>query len=258
MRRQLTPTLIFAASAAVTGVIGNKADVFVDKVLPFLGKSLTFDVGTLVCILVLFSGPLTYTVIRHQAALRLVSDMHRLDDSLFRLIPSLYKASEASEKEDIRKKSVKKLMTDLVKLETFNTCGVALYCRKAQSDYLTTWLRYSTPNETDDVALTFFIGDDSLQGSPSGSRGIAGLTFLDNQIHIVHFDKNGDADDNRYIESPAGRIGYRSLICAAIPSENGNLGVLCLYSSHQDSFDRRGMRDVIQGIADRFSVLMEA
>ena len=257
-RNLVIAALLFITSAATAGIIGNRANDHFGKLLPFLGQAVPITIGSSLLVLVLGSIPITVLVIKYYTALGILSDLNKLDDSLFRIFPKLYKAESPHEKEMMKKRAAKKLLNDFVKLENFKLCGIALYCPNEHGSYLITWLRFSTPNEMDDESLAFYIGDESTTNSPTGGRGIAGTTFIDGETRVVHFDKHGDADNNIYIPSPSGRIGYHSLICAAIPGAGVNLATLCLYSNRKDKFDSKNMKKMVQSIAERFAVVLDA
>ncbi|MEM9162248.1 MAG: GAF domain-containing protein, partial [Cyanobacteria bacterium P01_F01_bin.4] len=179
--------------------------------------------------------------------------INKLDESLIRLVPDIYRDSEDIEKR--LKRAAKKLFKDLVRLKSFETCGVALYCPNQQGNYLITWERFSHPNETDET-LTFFIGDETSKNAPTG-RGVAGTSYVDKKTIVVHIDSQGDADNNIYTPSPSGRVRYRSLICVPTFGESDNvLAILCLYSSRRGTFDKPGMKEVIRGIAGKFSTIL--
>jgi hypothetical protein len=89
-------------------------------------------------------------------------------------------------------------------------------------------------------------------------RGIAGETFLDGETRIVHFKRDGTADNNSYHAFSKGIPDYRSLICAAISNdtERRSLGVLCLYSKSLKTFDGEGVKTLVESLAYRFAVVL--
>ncbi|MCG8368337.1 MAG: GAF domain-containing protein [Pseudanabaenales cyanobacterium] len=253
LRRGLLTILGFSASAALAGIIGNRVDANLDKVWPLLGQPMQISIGTGILIFLFCSIPALILSLRYAEALETTAGIIKLDESLLRLVPDIYRYSE--DIEERLKRTVKKLFKDLVKLKNFEDCGVALYRPNQQGNFLVTWARYSNPNETDET-LTFFIGDEISKNSPTG-RGVAGTSYVEKRTIVVHIDSKGYADNNIYTPSPSGRVGYRSLICVPVLGESDCvLAVLCLYSSQTNTFDKSEMRKVIGGIAGKFSTIL--
>ncbi|MEO0455067.1 MAG: GAF domain-containing protein [Cyanobacteria bacterium P01_A01_bin.114] len=241
----------FAASAALAGIIGNRVDANLDRLWPFLQRPFEISVGTGIFIFLLCVVPAVIVALRYAEALQTTAGINELDESLQRLVLDIYRASD--DVEERLERTIKKLLKDLVKIKIFEDCGVALYYPKG--DYLVTWVRYSHPNETDDT-LRFFIGDETSQNAPSG-RGVAGTSYVEKRAIVVHIDKKGDADNNIYTPSPSGHVRYRSLMCVPVFGEwERVLAVLCLYSDQRNTFEKAGIKQVIGGIAGKFSTIL--
>lgn len=252
--------IAFLLTAALAGVVGNRTDVFVVEILPeFLSQKLTISVGWLAFALIWLVGFPLYRSRKYQVALQNVSNLNKIGDKLARSIPSLYALPADREIAELSaQRFARSLFKDIVKDSPFDTCGIAIYYpNRENTDYLNTWLSYSSPNETSST-LAFYIGSESGPDSPSNARGIAGTTFLDGQTRIVHFDKDERPDNRLYLASDNGRIGYRSLICSVISSglEPKSIGVLCLYGSSQSAFDSKSTSTIVESLAYRFSAVL--
>ncbi|MEL7495262.1 MAG: hypothetical protein AAGJ95_15060, partial [Cyanobacteria bacterium J06554_11] len=251
--------LAFLATAALTGVIGNRADAFLVNNLPaLLSQEITLRAGWLATVAMLIAGLLLFAIIGYEAALRNASNLNRINDALARNISTLYiPDSSRPEAQKNAKRVTRDLFKTIVKKRPFDTCGIAIYYPDPSGNYLRTWEWYSAPNENSE-SLGFYIGENSGRNAPIRARGIAGETFIDGETRIVHFQKDGTADNNLYMSFDRGTTSYRSLICVAILSDldQSSIGVLCLYSREAKTFDSSGVRTIIESIAYRFSFVL--
>ncbi len=258
--------IAFLLTAALTGVIGNRTDDFVVKVLPeFLSRPVTTNVGwILFSVLWMVGLPLVISV-RYKAALRDVSNLNKIGDRLASNILSLYTPipNRVTAEKNARK-VVRTLFQDIIeKNGPFETCGIAIYRPNSAQDCLNAWIWYSTPNHASD-SVAFYIGNDAGRNNPSSARGVAGTTFMDGKTRVVHFDRYGRADTNLYLPYSNGRTSYRSFISTAISSSvetqkgfaSRRLGVLCLYSSGSETFDNEGIKTNVESLAYRFSLVL--
>lgn len=244
-------------SAAAAGVIGNRVDANLDKILPILAGPYTLHGGVGILIILLCVTPGLVFSLTYAAALEISSGINKLDESLLRLLPNLYQNLDQPDIRDQLEKAARNLFVKLSKIKTFSNCGVAIYLPNSTRTYLATWSRYASPNETED-SLTFFIGDEQRKNAPTGSRGVAGTVYIECSPMIVHIDKDGNADNNVYVPSPGGNVRYRSLVCVPVTGETESdvLGVLCLYSEEKSTFDGADMLEILSSIALRFTPIL--
>lgn len=255
---QIATLAAFAGTAAAAGVIGNRVDAHIDSVMPLLGKPTPLNTGTSVLVFFLCMVPSAWFIIRYSNALKTTSNIYAIDDLLLTSLHEIYQSSDAI---NASKRTANLLFQSLIKVKAFDSCGIAIYRPQPDGNYLTTWQQYSTPNEGSSSSLSFFIGDGNSSSSPTSARGIAGTTYLDLSTRVVHIERRATedvADDSLYLASPSGRVSYRSLICAAMIHRNKAVGVLCLYSSIKDAFDKPEISKLVEGLAVRFTAVVLA
>ena len=257
--------IIFLLSAAVTGIVGNRADDFVVEVLPgFLSKPVVVQRGWLFFVVAwaIFLPSVIY--VRYRAALRNVSNLTKIGDRLSSHILSLYTALPNSVTAEKNAKEVAKILfQDIIKDRPFDDCGIAIYTPNSTQTYLNAWQWYSTPNHASET-VAFYVGGDDGKNKPSSARGMVGTAFMQEKTQVFHFNKDGSADDNRYLPYSNGRASYRSFICEPIiislktnqRIERRKLGVLCLYSPSRNTFDNSGIQVTVKALAYRFSVVL--
>lgn len=258
---QILASLAFIATAALAGIIGNRADRNLPELAPLFQWILSFRLFFIVLPACLI--PMMLLLVHYYSAHKISSKLNQIDDRLIRLMPSLY-LEEIIQAQ--RERSIERIVGDLQRevlslFNSFHDSGVAIYLPAEDNpDYLVIWKHHSTPNEADS-RLSFYIGYDGARNTPTGARGIAGETFLDGQTRVVHLDRNQVPDNAAYIGSPIGRVGYKSLICAAIIKETPEqraLGILCFYSRSRDTFDSQSTQRLVEGLARRFCAVLRA
>lgn len=258
--------VVFVATAAVTGIIGNRADEwFVDSALEFLAKSISINVGWLIFILLWTLFCPIVVALRFRDSLNNVSNLVEVGDVLARNILSLYEPiSGRQDAEGEAQRFAQGLFRRIVQDRPFNKCGIAIYYPDPESRYLRLWEHYGEPNESDRT-LAFYIGSRSDADQIQQPVGIAGKTFTTRKTWVVHFDEKGVADDNDYFPCRNEPPRYCSLICTPILDgvaldnmEEKPIGVLCFYSTSVGIFDNSGVVTIVESLATRLSIVLQS
>ena len=177
--RRVLQVVGFLCVAAITGIIGNRADFTFQEALPLINQPVTIKLWAIVLLLLIIPSPAIYLLIRYQKALESLGNLSKLDDRLLRLLVKLRNGNRAATIETL----VEDFLVDILNaLDASGSCGISIYRRDPEdSDYLIRWKSSSRPLE-DDAGLKFFVGDSSSLDR----RGIAGKTFRDKETRLVH------------------------------------------------------------------------
>lgn len=255
----------FLLLAALTGIVGNRADAKFLEALPllsFLNYTIKIKLWSLILLLLIIPSPALYILLKYQKALKRLSRLNQLDDRLLRL---LVKLNNKANTVDTNNGFLQDFLKDaLVALDATDSCGISIYCRDpGDLNYLMRWKWYSYPSLPMTESLRFYLGD-SDQGDNSIRRGVMGTTFRDKEVRIVHLyvKKEGrwEADNPDYIMSSECPPPYPALITMALTTnmhdDTPSLGVLCLYSTNVQAFDSPQVRALVKSLAQRLSIIM--
>ena len=259
---------LFVLSAAVEGIIGNRADALIPLVGPFLRHEMRLRVASLVLIMAGSACIPSFFLLRYRIAHRNATSLNRIDGSLNRSIAILHKSQDSQERAEMAKQMTDFLLQGVLKLSLFQPCGIAVYRPDESSTCLIPWRRMGRPNRDDkdlsfyiDNPNSFYLGESEATTPPSQVRGYAGKTFIDGKLRVAQFSKEGvDISGNGLRREEDSGGPYRALICVVISSGDpytGNLGVLCLYSKVERTFNESA-QEFITTIAQRLSVVLEA
>ena len=252
--------ILFLATAALSGIIGNRTDALLIKYLPpLLSQEVTISAVWIVFVALLVLALVIFIISSYETTIRNASNLTKIRDIITRNVSPLYAPiPNRPDAEQVARQITTDVFRAIVKSQPFDRCGTAIYVPSSErDDYTETWEWHSSPNESPD-SLAFYVGDNSGRDRPRIPRGIAGETFVSRETHVVHFNQDGIADTNLYIPGGKGKPGYRSLICVAILGDTKpeSLGVLCLYSKDAATFDRKGVRIIIEALAYQFSFVL--
>ena len=168
--------IIFLLTAALTGVVGNRADELFVSFLPFFSRTITIEIGWLLFLTGWAVGLPSVLAARNGAALRDVSNLNNIGDKLVSNIPLLYTPVRDHAAAQSNARTVARtLFQDIVKDRPFDTCGIAIYLPEETQSCLGAWEWYSTPNHASS-RITFSLSTDP---NDRNARGIVGTTFMD-------------------------------------------------------------------------------
>src|SRR5579875_343431 len=255
----LSAAAAFIFLAAASGVIGNAVYAFLPWVEKQAGKLVQMNTWPwiiLVIVLLLCLCACVYWWDRSSNAIKTLTDVCDLDDSLFRLLSILIATS--NDREAHMQRLMKELLRDATRPfgRFVHRASIFLPDMRTGGDYLFMWATYQMPAESAS-RTRFYIGKE-----PNRARGIAGETFLDAQIRVGHIieDKAHQSrwkcDQSCYVVFDKDRPfpPYRSMIAVPIIGlvpdgsngiSNGCLGVLCFDSEHPTIFDNPATRQLL-------------
>jgi hypothetical protein len=241
------------AGIAVAGIIGNRSDA--GFVWAWSNISTPFLIPLWVLILIflfLLLIPAIFLV-RFYNAHQLATKLNELDGTLWLLISSL---DLNPDREEALGLLVEKFLEDTLKLFA-DGCRISILRPNTNTpDYLTVWRSSLLPSETV-KRLRFYIGSDNEK-----QRGVAGHTFMDNQLRVVHLFKQDNiwhADDPDYrffVKRP--KPSYLSFV--AVPIINNNkkcMAVLCIDSNSKTAFDAEKVQELLLALGRRLAAAMQ-
>jgi hypothetical protein len=274
---------VFIISAAIQGIIGNRADEMLTSnwslVVQWTVEPVTIRLWTLFLLFVVLTigqYGVFYWLKRKQlealqdrmatvnnaeaelAALKHAVSLVKLDDTLLRLLPRLTSAEDLDQ-------GMRRLVTEFFRdaTEVFGgdvSRGMVL---RPEGDELVAWIGYQMPDET--IERTRFRLDDQ---SKSGA-GVALMTFKDGKPRVITFKKQTKGPKHTW--NPSSRAykvfngarphpPYRSFVTVAIGSggtDNDNLGVVCFDSMNPSAFDPPEIQRFLQSLARRLSTAIQ-
>jgi len=259
--RRVLQVIAFLCLAALTGIIGNRADAIVQEALPLINQTVKIKLWAFTLLLLITPSPAVYLLAKYKKALQSLGELSALDDRLLRLLVKMRRDNKPQASENL----VEDFLVDILKaLDASGSCGISIYRRDSRDpNCLTRWKSSSRPLE-DSKDLKFFVGDSS-SSDQSKKRGIAGKTFRDKKTRVVHLtSKDGrcvsDDPDYLMIQKEPYIPPYQTLITIPITTnvndDSESLGVLCLYSGNRSAFDSGQVKDLITSLAKRLSIMM--
>lgn len=197
-------------------------------------------------------GLLAFALRSRNQQLEKVTDFY---ESMFR------KLSAVKPPLSIMDEQVVNLITDMLKDlgEALGNFHVRSYLLVPIQDWLVEHSHNHVPiNES--KARKFYIGSqDTVDGIDARLlRGVAGTSFIEEQIHVAHVEYNG----SRYALNHPDAIrnsdetsnpGYRAFICIPLLLGERKLGVLCVDSYDQEVFDNEAQQDYFAEIGVAFA-----
>jgi hypothetical protein len=256
LRVSIGAVVAFMASAAVAGIIGNRADFLFVWLWGLITTAGLRAWVIILLLLLLISWILIVFRWRHNRSLShgldTIDNVVKLDDSLLRLIPSLISAQD-------REGEMKRLLVELLRDATRAFAGdvhrASILLPDTSRDHLRVWAHYQMPEES--VArLKFYIGQEVDR-----KRGVAGEVFLDSQLRVVHIkEDNGHwkPDTGSYIVFDAKRPypPYRSFVSVPIvvgEETTDCLGVVCFDSENLAAFDPPEIQYLLLKLGNRIA-----
>ena len=262
--RRVLQVVGFLCIAAITGIIGNRADATVQEALPLVNQTVTIKLWAFMLLLLIIPSPAIYLLIRYKKALESLGNLSKLDDRLLRLLVKMRNGNKAN-KTTTSETLVEDFLVDILNaLEASGSCGISVYRRDPKdSNYLVRWKSSSRPLE-EGTSLKFFVGSNPLD-QVKKPRGIAGKTFRDKETRVVHITSEGgkcvpDNSDYLIIREEPYLPPYQALIAVSITTnvndDSESLGVLCLYTNTKTAFDSSQVQNLIKALAKRLSIIM--
>jgi hypothetical protein len=233
-------------SAALQGIIGNRADAVFLQTLPIIGFIFKIQINlwvAIACILIvltifwLWITPL-------QRAHKLSGAIIQADDTLFRILLEV----EENQIDDVVKDLLNSEFELYKKYSITQSCLIKLYIPNQAKDYLKYWMHcgamYDAPRD-------IYIGNNQsiLQGMGNQKDEIA-KAFLYKEGQSM-LPQNRGRSNNR-------DITYRSGICVPVIGRGENcLAVLTVESSEERKFDSGNMKGIVASFALRLSLVLE-
>lgn len=272
--------LLFIVTAAIAGIVGNRADTLFVWLWGILSKINSWPwIITLVTMVIGFGLVLVF-VWRSGGALR--AELHKmnleltkvrgalekmnmligLDDSLLRLLASWVRAGD-------REVEMKLLLAELLRDATIAFEGevhrALIFLPDATREHLKAWAHYQMPQ----VSITrsiFYVGADG----DDRKRGLAGEVFLASKIQVAHILRTNDhwkCDCDSYIDFDKRRPfpPYQSLVGVPIigftpsspeVSATTCLGVVCFDSHNPTIFDNTAAQALLQVFGRRIAAAL--
>jgi hypothetical protein len=262
----------------VAGIVGNRADAIFLISLSLAGREIPIKVGILAFLLGLALLPSTLAAVKYYRVNKISENLIELDESVLRLLASFKRNFNSSGFSIFRnsnsgaQEALKRLVEELLEkaLEVFylfHTCGIEVWMPESEnSEYLKLWYQANL-SDSARARVRFYIGAEEGKEEPY-LPGLAGATFRDKKIRIVHiFREKGEwrADSPDYVfvndRQRAKRFPYRTLIAVPMltlssPGVEKCLGVLCMYSLEKNAFDSKRVESLVASIADRIASVL--
>jgi hypothetical protein len=259
MKSKFLYPISVVVTAAVTGIIGNRADDSFLKFLPFvIDTNISIKIWAAVMPFLVIVGALTAWLLHYRKALHLSSQINQLDERILRVIPLLITSPNP---DDI----VDRIIDDIFDLfDALQECGIALYKPDSSKNYLEVWRANGISAEKDAERAPFYIGNVNIPGK---IKGLQGLAFQSKNMQTVQFWKEqnrvlitsmGYGDDVKpCYEGRNKRLLYSAMICCPILGEsNDAVGVLCLYSQDRLAFDSENLCKLVQSLSTKFAAII--
>jgi GAF domain len=252
-RNQLSNILLGIGTAAIVGIIGNRADAAFLSALPILGNIITIRLWTLPIIIVATYLPLCLTIHHYRKAHAFSTKINRLDERLMRLLPQLSSVSAEV--------ITDRLIDDVFACFDFlQECSIAVY--KPSPSNPADLILWRDKGLSVEHIRSFYIGD---QRGHNFFVGVQGTIFKTQKQEVVHIWKEGSRissdfnPSNNYPVDASGRLSYQAMVCSPIINEsNKTIGVLCLYSRSRVGFDSENTQKLVSSIAEKVSAILVA
>ncbi len=240
----------------ITQIGSHYIDKLLDWAGPFLASSVTVQVWWLVFLIVIIVVLPTLLALSYKYAHHRANRLNELDDSLLRLLSGLISSSSFTEKDDAMIRLLDEFLYDATKMFTDVQRGSVLRLDPDDPSYLSIWKSRGMPVESVDQTR-FYIGSESDK-----ERGIAGRTYLDGNLRVVHLSKKNGSwvpDSLDYKKSiRRDRPPYHSFAVVPMNSSEGKpIGVLCFDSMTQHEFDSPKIKDLLLALGNRITAAVE-
>ena len=260
--------VVLIASAAINGIIGNRADEIFQLVLNGLSGAFQHDAlpWTIVVGVVVLAGAgigfcwLQISVL--QVALKRANKMIALDGSLLRLLASWQPTERGTRQVE---RLLKDVLLDASSEFEGDVSRAAILVPDVKGEFLRYWVGFDMPQESLND-LEFYIGKDKLKRERDG--GVAGEVFTSGRLLVGHMKRidNFWVCDLEMYKKPRGRRPfppYRALVSVPImgsdpdkPDSTRCLGVLCFDSYNEDAFDSQDVKEVLLMLASRIAAVI--
>ncbi|MEM9805740.1 MAG: GAF domain-containing protein [Cyanobacteria bacterium P01_D01_bin.56] len=256
---RLRRATIFIITAAAAGIIGNSLYDALPDIWNYLKEPQPVSRWLFPAVFAILSIVIPFICIRYLDGREIAATLIGIDAWILRSLDSLYKTQNPSEVISFTKTVCDRIFKKTLAVKRFRKCGIAMYLPDEPKQYLLTWSSDGTPNE---ISLDLRFNIANTNGQAENHRGVAGKTYLDGETRIVHINSDGLSAKNSpfYFPSPQGRVSYKSFICVAISKDihEENIGVLCIYSLYDSTFDTKAAVELVEAIAQRLSSVISA
>jgi hypothetical protein len=266
LKKFLWPLLTTITTAAIVGIIGNRADnLLMSNLWPFFQSSSLQAFWLVILGSLVIGVPLGLIALKYYLRLQSALNLIKLDDSLLRLMASI---SQDPNQQGAVSRLFEEFFIDA--LELFKDgCRISIFTPDPKDpNFLRIWQSYRVPPETIE-RVRLYIGDSPNNNLP---KGIAGLVYKEKSLVIVHLDwqdlkgASGNAGslkaDNPNYHTFSTRCTKKSQshwVVAGVPildNSNNCLGVLCLDSKNREAFDSQIVQEGIDSLANRVAAIM--
>lgn len=259
---------VLVVSAAINGIIGNRADELLQALIDLIGRALAHDawpwiVSGVIAILGIVGIALCWLQISVlQGALRQANKMVELDGSLLRLLASWQPTQRRAHQIELL---LKEVLLDATTEFDGEVNRASIMLPDVKRDFLRFWVGHNMPPESRED-MEFYIGKDQLKRERDG--GVAGEAFYSERLLIGHMKRidNFWVCDLESYKKPRGRRpypSYRSFVNVPIMGsdpENADstrcLGVLCFDSQNEKIFDSDEVKEVLLMLASRVAAVI--
>lgn len=191
---------------------------------------------------------------KSQKAYQVKNRITLMDEELLNYISKLAKGNSTGDQLDVLTTRILSVIANEIELFAFNYCGLSIFCPDPKNtEYLISWKCYYAESQE---FFKFYIGNNRNE-----DQGVAGKTFKDQKIRVVHIDQKEDgsikSDCDLYVIFPGQKPRYQSFICVPIIGDKGNsLGVLSIDSTQKDAFDSEETKELITSLSKRFAAIL--
>lgn len=264
---------VFITSAALQGIIGNRADAALTTLIGWLTTSIHENAlpWFIVALLIIFS--ITEGVyfwihgkVLEQAILR-ANRMIALDASLLRAIASWQPSRTPVDREQQTQLILRDILRDATTEFNEQVFRAAIVTPNIQGEYLECRVAWQMPPESTNN-MKFYIGPDNRMRRERG--GVAGEVYLTEKLLVGHMVKLNDMwickDCSSYTRFPENRPvqPYKSFvnvpIIGADPSTASSrtkcFGVICFDSPYEKIFDSDASKEILSTVAQRVAAAL--
>lgn len=264
---------VFITSAALQGIIGNRADAAFTKLINWITTSIHENAlpWFIVVLLIIFSITEGIYFWIHgkvlEQAIQRANRMIALDASLLRAIASWQPSKTPADREQKTQLILRDILRDATTEFNEQVFRAAIVTPDAHGEYLGCCASWQMPPESTSN-MKFYIGSDNRMRREKG--GVAGEVYLSEKMIIGHMVKLNDMwickDCPSYTKFPENRPvqPYKSFvnvpIIGADPSTTSSrtkcFGVICFDSPHERIFDSDASKEILATVAQRVAATL--
>ncbi|MDQ3706975.1 MAG: GAF domain-containing protein [Chloroflexota bacterium] len=196
--------------------------------------------------------PLSIELEDRKAALQRAGQLATLDFDLLKMLTTIIH-SRAEDREIQMRSLLDKFLKQVVQVFDPELCRASIWRPDSASEYLEPWGHFKMPEESL-RNNRFYIGDGNQE-----RRGAAGVCYKTKDYKIIHIIEDGPlyrSDDPDFVLDEGNMVEpcYRSVAIVPMRAPEGRcLGVLCLDSSDQTTFDGPGIANFLTSLAQRMA-----